>query len=95
MDWKEKKKHTEKTRIQPDGICDHSSAFLTKDAPRYKTGYSICISFVSLSALSCIVYFVSCLTQNRNRDRNPTDPALTEYEMTEMGDLSPDYRYLL
>ncbi|MCJ1467670.1 hypothetical protein MMC07_006295 [Pseudocyphellaria aurata] len=70
-------------------------AFLTKDAPRYKTGYSICISFVSLSALSCLVYFVSCFMQNRNRDRNPPDAHLTEHEKTEMGDLSPDYRYLL
>ena len=71
------------------------SAFLETDYPQYKTGYSICISFVSLSALSCVIYFVSVLTQNRNRDRNPTDPRLTEYEKTEMGDLSPDYRYLL
>lgn len=70
-------------------------AFLPQDAPRYKTGYTICISFVSLSALSCIVYFVSVFIQNRNRDRNPTDQRLTEYEKTEMGDLSPDYRYLL
>ena len=70
-------------------------AFLAKDAPRYKPGYSICIAFVCLSAFSCIVYFVSIFMQNRSRDRAPTDLGLTEFEKTEKGDMSPDYRYLL
>ena len=70
-------------------------AFLAKDAPRYKPGYSICIAFICLSAASCIVYFVSIFIQNRNRNRAATDLGLTEFEKTEKGDLSPDYRYLL
>ena len=70
-------------------------AFLAKDAPRYKPGYSICIGFVCLSAFSCIVYFVSIFMQNRSRDRAATDLGLTEFEKTEKGDMSPDYRYLL
>ncbi|KAF2467041.1 MFS general substrate transporter [Lindgomyces ingoldianus] len=70
-------------------------AFLAKDAPRYIPGYSICIAFVSLSALSCLIYFIMCMWQNRSRDRNATDLSLTDYEKTELGDMSPDYRYLL
>ena len=70
-------------------------SFLKKDAPRYVPGYSICLGFVSLSALSCLLYYVLCSWQNRQRDRAARDVGLTEYEKTELGDLSPDYRYLL
>ena len=70
-------------------------AFLAKDAPRYKPGYSICVAFICLSAASCIVYFVSIFIQNRNRDRVATDLGLTEFEKAEKGDMSSDYRYLL
>lgn len=70
-------------------------AFLAKDAPKYIKGYSICIAFICLSAVSCLVYFLACRWQNKRRDAQPTDLGLTEYEKTEMGDMSPDYRYLL
>lgn len=33
--------------------------------------------------------------QNRSRNKSVRDVGLTEYEKTELGDLSPDYRYLL
>lgn len=70
-------------------------AFLAKDAPKYVPGYSICLAFCVLSALSCGIYFVMCLFQNRNRERSVHDTSLTEFEKSELGDLSPDYRYQL
>ena len=70
-------------------------AFLTKDAPEYKRGYSISIGFVCLSGAACVAYAISLIMQNRNRDRAGTDLGLTEYEKLEKGDMSPDYRYLL
>ena len=70
-------------------------AFLAKDAPYYKPGYSICIAFACLSAAACCIYAVAILAQNRDRDRAATNLGLTEFEKTEKGDLSPDYRYLL
>ena len=71
-------------------------AFLAKDAPHfYHMGYSICIGFSCLSAAACCVYAASVVVQNRSRDRAATDLGLTEFEKTEKGDLSPDYRYLL
>ncbi|KAH8820061.1 major facilitator superfamily domain-containing protein [Xylogone sp. PMI_703] len=70
-------------------------AFLTKDAPYYKKGYSICLGFLCLSALSCCLYAAAVVSQNRERDRRPRDLNLTEYEKTELGDMSPDYRYML
>ena len=70
-------------------------AFLTRDAPLYRQGYAICIGFICLSAASCVIYFVSVLVQNRRRERTPRDLGLTEFEKTEKGDMSSDYRYLL
>lgn len=70
-------------------------AFLKKDAPKYTTGYSICIAFVCLSALSCATYFVMCAWQNRSREKSARDLSLTEHEKMDLGDLNPEYRYLL
>ncbi|KAK1812293.1 High-affinity nicotinic acid transporter [Friedmanniomyces endolithicus] len=70
-------------------------AFLAKDAPKYITGYSICLAFTVLSIIACIVYGVGCWAANRRRDRTPVDIGLTEYEKTEMGDMNPEYRYML
>ncbi|KAL8939257.1 MAG: hypothetical protein Q9216_003459 [Gyalolechia sp. 2 TL-2023] len=71
-------------------------AFLPEGrASFFKTGYSICISFICLSATSCLIYAGSVVWQNRMKDKAPRDLGLTEFEKTEMGDLSPDYRYLL
>lgn len=69
-------------------------AFLAKDAPKFKPGYSICLAFICLSAASCCVYFVSVVTQNRNRDRTHAVGA-SDYDETEKGDMSPNYRYML
>jgi MFS family permease len=70
-------------------------SFLKKDAPKYTPGYSISIAFVCLSALSCMLYFVMCSWQNRKRSKSVRDVGLTEYEKMELGDMNPDYRYLL
>ncbi|KAK5134254.1 hypothetical protein LTR08_006798 [Meristemomyces frigidus] len=70
-------------------------AFLKKDAPDYVTGYAICIAFTCLSVVSCILYGFACLAANRKRDKTPVDLGLTEYEKTELGDMNPEYRYLL
>ncbi|KAL8854252.1 MAG: hypothetical protein Q9221_000966 [Calogaya cf. arnoldii] len=70
-------------------------SFLPKDKPNfYRPGYAICISFICLSAASCIVYAASLLMQNRRREKAPRS-LLTEFEKTELGDMNPEYRYLL
>jgi len=69
-------------------------AFLKQDAPRYTTGYSICVSFAVLSLISQTAYTVICAAQNRKRS-HAGQSVLTESERTDLGDLSPDYRYML
>jgi MFS family permease len=70
-------------------------SFLKGDAKSfYRKGYSICLGFICLSAASCVLYFIACLTQNKKKEKSH-DVGLTEYEKVEMGDLSPSYRYML
>jgi predicted MFS family arabinose efflux permease len=70
-------------------------SFLPKDAVHfYKTGYCISISFCCLSFMASVAYFAAIRFQNRNRDRSPT-VGLSEHEKMMLGDLSPEYRYLL
>lgn len=73
-------------------------AFLAKDAPKYITGYSICIGFICLSVLANAVYFIGLIIENRRRDRSSAQARaalLSADEKTKMGDLNPDYRYFL
>ncbi|QIW97487.1 hypothetical protein AMS68_003005 [Peltaster fructicola] len=70
-------------------------AFLMKDYPNYVPGYSICLAFTVLSICACIVYGIACFFTNKSRERQTVDVGLTDYEKTELGDMSPDYRYLL
>lgn len=70
-------------------------AFIKDDAPFFVTGFSICFAFAAISFLSCLVYGYACWSQNRKRDVTPVDVGMTEYEKTELGDMNPEYRYLL
>lgn len=74
-----------------------SFAFLPDDGPKFITGYSICIAFTCLSIVSCVIYGFGCWSANKKRDSESrsNEHGLTEEEKTELGDLSPDYRYLL
>lgn len=68
-------------------------SFLSKDAPRYIAGYSICMACMLLAALTCTAYFVVLSLENRRRDRSGPS-SLTDSEKRRMGDLDPDYRYI-
>jgi len=71
-------------------------AFIDSDKVHFfHMGYSICIGFICLSAVSCCAYAVAVVFANRKRAKTAVDLGLTEYEKTELGDMSPDYRYLL
>jgi MFS family permease len=69
-------------------------AFLQREAPLYKPGYSICIAFICLSAASCGMYFIAVWSQNKHRAKT-LDVGITEYEQAELGDRAVTYRYQL
>ncbi|KAL1969005.1 hypothetical protein VTN77DRAFT_839 [Rasamsonia byssochlamydoides] len=77
-------------------------SFLSKDAPNYRNGYIICISFCALSAASCVAYLLGVWLENRKRDRQLTvtnpEAVISNYQGEEteeelLGDLAPTYRY--
>lgn len=71
-------------------------AFLAKDAPKYTPGYSIGIGFICLSAFASTVYFVGLIIENKKRDRVAAEGvSVGKGENVMMGDLAPDYRYML
>lgn len=69
--------------------------FLAKDAPKYVPGYSVCLAFAILCMIASTIYGFGCLAENKQRDKQARDVGLTEWEKTELGDKSPDYRYSL
>lgn len=69
--------------------------FLSKDAPGYKPGYGTCVGFVCLAIISCCIYGLGCWSANRNREKMPTRVDLTEREKLDLGDMNPEYRYML
>lgn len=73
-------------------------SFLSKDAPFYRPGYSIGVSFLAFSAAMSILYFFAVWHDNKKRDRaiaeGRIDPStITEEEEELLGDMSPTYRY--
>lgn len=76
-------------------------SFLSKDAPEYRNGFIICISFACLSAAACVVYLLGIWHANHQKDRdamvsNPeVSGHLTDEDKAEdLGDLAPSYRYI-
>lgn len=63
--------------------------------PKFISGFSICLSFCIVSLLAQCAYGYLCLASNRSRAKNGPNHALTKEERTELGDLSPKYRYML
>ncbi|CAL1702171.1 unnamed protein product [Somion occarium] len=71
-------------------------SFVAKDAPKYIPGYSISIAFIVLSMFACVAYLVGIAWENRERDRgNVRGVDLPAEEKQKLGDLNPDYRYIL
>ncbi|KAF2861832.1 MFS general substrate transporter [Piedraia hortae CBS 480.64] len=66
-------------------------SFLKTDAPRYITGYSICLAFATLSIISAMAYGFLCLRENQKRRQGNA----AEVANVELGDLYDTYRYFL
>ncbi|RMZ82981.1 hypothetical protein DV737_g1792, partial [Chaetothyriales sp. CBS 132003] len=60
----------------------------------YRKGYSICLGFICLGAATSVLYAAAVVLQNRQR-KSTHNVELTEYENAALGDMSPDFRYLL
>ncbi|KAL2216798.1 putative MFS transporter [Thermoascus aurantiacus ATCC 26904] len=72
-----------------------SYSFRSRDAPEYRFEYTLSIGFCCFSAVMCSIYAFACWYQNRRRAAKGWGAELTEAEKTDMGDMSPSYKYLL
>lgn len=73
-------------------------AFLKKDAPLFLPGHRICLAFCCISLAACAIYGGLCFLANKKRNGIESKTAaenLSDSEKEEMGDLSPEYRYLM
>ncbi|KAE8147733.1 major facilitator superfamily domain-containing protein [Aspergillus avenaceus] len=72
-------------------------SFLAKDAPLYRNGYIISMSFLCFSAAMAIVYFAAIWYDNRKRDQAmatvTNDQIPSEPEEEHLGDMALTYRY--
>ncbi|KAB8232108.1 MFS transporter [Aspergillus alliaceus] len=66
-------------------------SFLKKDAPEYRPGYIISISFLGFSAACCIAYFAAIWYENRRRDQ--IEAPREEETQEHLGDMALNYRY--
>ena len=70
--------------------------FLAKDAPEYHPGYSVCLSFLCMSALASTVYLIVCIMENQQRVKGLSDnDGVAGDEKELLGDLHPSYQYML
>lgn len=71
-------------------------SYLAKDAPKFSIGYRLALGFIGLSAVSSTLYFFALIYENRKRARGLSEHSgKSEEEKAKLGDLNPDYRYML
>ncbi|KKK25679.1 hypothetical protein ARAM_003708 [Aspergillus rambellii] len=70
-------------------------SFLEKDAPLYRNGYTIGLSFACFAVAMATLYLAALWFENRSRDRlmEQGPIQMTEEDEEELGDLACTYRY--
>lgn len=69
-----------------------SNVFLTREAPKYRTGYGVSLGFLWLCGVSCTVLFFFVRAENRKRERGERDHRLEEPDSDNLGDDHPHFR---
>lgn len=72
--------------------------FLPRDAPAYRTGHAVLVSFLCGSWASAIVLWIYCRWENRQRDMGKRDhrlQGLTREQELELSSRHPAFRYLV
>ena len=72
-----------------------SNVFITKEAPRYRTGYRVGLSLLLFSGLMASIFFAGLVWENRRRAEGALDHLLhlPEEELDNMGDDHPRFRF--
>ena len=70
-----------------------SNIFKLDDAPFFTTGYSTALALIWVCAVSCTVFLVGLMWENRKRDRGDTDHRLEGPDADNLGDSHPHFRF--
>lgn len=69
--------------------------YLSKDAPRYVLGHSVCIGALVLCFLTVCAQMVYCRWENKKRESGQRDDRLGQGNLHRLGHRHPEFRYTL
>ena len=74
-----------------------STVFLSKQAPRYPTGYGTALGLLLFCGLMCTVFYFGLKAENARRDGGARDHKLqmSQEELENLGDDHPNFRFNL
>lgn len=69
--------------------------FLSREAPRFSTGYGVSIAFIGLEVVLCTAFLLGLKSENKKRDHGARDARLSlpQEELRNLGDDHPDFRF--
>jgi hypothetical protein len=72
-----------------------SNVFITKQSPRYITGYGTSLGMLLMCGVMCTVFFFGLKRENKVRDRGGRDYRFEREraELENMGDDHPEFRF--
>ena len=71
-----------------------SNFYRAKDSPTYRLGHALELGFVTVGMLAVLLLRFSYTRINKKRDSEGVS-ALSEAEMSDLGDRAPTFRYVL
>ena len=72
-----------------------SNVFLTKESPTYTFGYGFCLAMLLMCGLTCTIFMLGLLWENRLRDAGKRDYRYQESDIDNMGDDHPSFRFAI
>jgi hypothetical protein len=72
-----------------------SNIFITKQSPRYTTGYGTSLGMLLMCGVTCTVFYFGLKRENKKRDNGSRDYRFEREgeELGNMGDDHPDFRF--
>jgi cyanate permease len=69
-----------------------SNVFLTRESPKYPTGYGVSLGLLWICGVACTALFFLVKKENRMRERGERDHRLGEVDADNLGDDHPHFR---
>jgi MFS family permease len=72
-----------------------SNIYLSREAPRFQTGYEVSFAFIGLEVILCTGILLKLKKENRKRERGDRNGRLElpQEEVNNLGDDHPDFRF--